>query len=266
MISHALLIGINRYRVVDGGFKDLQGCLNDVELMKGTLLATGVCAPERVEVLLDEQATFRNVTDALGRWLAHAKRGERLFLYYSGHGTQVPDADADEEGTDEALVLHDFSKTNALVDDIFRSFLARVPEETNATVIFDCCHSGGLSKGDAQPRGGDPIPRSAYTPADMTALKALKALFEVEAQAERFTMLAAAQEDELAWEREVGGRKQGLFTYALCEFLKAHGPEAPARDVIDQAVQIIQRLPPPRFYQVPRMIGKEELFGAPLFA
>lgn len=267
MISHALLIGINHYRVEDGAFRDLQGCLNDVELMKTTLVTTGACAPDRFEVLTDAEATFTNVTAALSRWLTRAARGERLFLYYSGHGTQVPDTDGDEDEMDEAFVLHDFSKTNALVDDILRAFFARVPDEAQATVVLDCCHSGGLARAkDVQPRGGDPIPRSAYTPAELKMLGEIQKPFEIEARPERLVMLAAAQQDELAWEKKLGGQRHGCFTYALCDVLKSNGLQARARDVMDATVKTIDTLPGPRFFQVPRLVGKEDLFDAPLFA
>ena len=74
-------------------------------------------------------------------------------------------------------------------------------------------------------------------------------------------MLAACQSDELAWERTLAGRRQGVFTAGLCDTIKRRGLSLPARQVIDGAYAFIRNA---RRLQTPRMLGREEYFDRPL--
>lgn len=272
MITKTLLIGINHYRVKDGAFNDLEGCLNDVELIAKTLEATRICPANRRTVIVDDEATFDNVLNALSHWSNDVQPGEHLFLYYSGHGTRVPDVDGDEEsGMDEAMVTHDFSRVRPMLDDIFHYHFLKVPQGAKATVIFDCCHSGGLPRAPVsvsndvdygQARGGPEIPRSEYTPGELTQLAKLKRSVPIEKREEQVVVLAACQPWQQAWERKVGGRRHGLFTYAICDFLSSQGIGVSAKQAIDYAYQFIQS---EGFNQTPRLVGKDIFFGQSLF-
>jgi hypothetical protein len=274
MISRALLIGINHYHIQDGTFQDLQGCLNDVELMQRTLRDIAACPPDRMKVITDSEATLQNILQALSGWTQDLKAGEKLFLYYSGHGTRVPDLDGDEDDAmDEAMVTHDFSKVRPLLDDILHFYFAKIPTAASATVIFDCCHSGGLPRapissdvtlGDpGQIRGGEPIARSEYTPGELQSLAEHKKRFAIEEKVDdRIVVLAACQRYEQAWERAVGGRRHGLFTYSICECLRTAGNRVRAKQAINDAFQQMQKI---GCDQTPRLIGREEFFEAPLF-
>ena len=73
------------------------------------------------------------------------------MIYFSGHGSFIPDSDGDEvDQRDEVLLLHDSDvverngrKTlvNALVDDRFAQLLKAIPSD-NIVVLVDACHSG----------------------------------------------------------------------------------------------------------------------------
>ena len=55
--KRALLIGIDEYDLATGGIKPLQGCCNDVELLKSILVDQYAFDPNDVEVLTNAQAT-----------------------------------------------------------------------------------------------------------------------------------------------------------------------------------------------------------------
>jgi hypothetical protein len=67
-----------------------------------------------------------------------------LFLTYSGHGGQVPDANSDEKGdaTDETWVLYD----RQLVDDELFALWAGFEPGVRIFVLSDSCHSGSVTR------------------------------------------------------------------------------------------------------------------------
>jgi len=135
----ALCVGINAYPQPNR----LTGCVQDTVLWQKVLTA----AQFDVEVLLDERATRANIVSELTTLVRSSKAGDLLVFHYSGHGTQVPDTDGDEEdGQDEALVPVDFQSGAFLVDDDIRAILKNLPEGVNLTVFVDCCHSGTITR------------------------------------------------------------------------------------------------------------------------
>ena len=69
-----------------------------------------------VRVNLNQQATRANLEYAVARWLpAVSKPGDAVFIYFSGHGAQIPDDNGDEaDGLDEALLPCDVMPPAAL--------------------------------------------------------------------------------------------------------------------------------------------------------
>jgi hypothetical protein len=185
--AKALLIGVNYFDPVTPELTRLRGCLNDVASQVKVLSGTYgfKTDAEHMRVLFDEPAPHsagammcgcgagrdekggaavpaalrgftprRAPTQAevrLGiQWLLHdARCGDTLVFHFSGHGTQVPDENGDEEdGMDEAICTVDLDwYTNmGICDDELREklFLA-CPEGVELVAFFDCCHSGTMS-------------------------------------------------------------------------------------------------------------------------
>ncbi|KAI0217124.1 Ca(2+)-dependent cysteine protease [Massospora cicadina] len=143
----ALLIGINYF---DTPY-ELKGCINDVRNIKDFLMETYSFPSEGIVVMTDDQSdnplrmpTRRNILDAMN-WLADGARpNDSLFFHFSGHGSQIPDLDGDEEdGYDETICPCDFTKEGMIVDDEMNRILVRpLPAGCRLTALFDCCHSG----------------------------------------------------------------------------------------------------------------------------
>jgi len=91
--------------------------------------------------------TEKNIMAILGRIVSRMRRGDCLFIQYSGHGTRQRDRDGDEDdGFDECLVLPDQSPRGIKCcsdDALYEQVCKRVPEGAKLTAIFDCCNSGG---------------------------------------------------------------------------------------------------------------------------
>ena len=153
----ALLVGINDY---PDPANRLDGCVNDVFLMSSVLQECGFDA-EDIRVVLNERATAAGMLDRLHWLLDGVKAADERVLFYSGHGAQIPVYGASDEvdHMDECLVCYDFDWTpqHAITDKQFREFYSQLPYDCYFAAIFDCCHSGGMTReGGRKVRGITP--------------------------------------------------------------------------------------------------------------
>ncbi|MEY2527114.1 MAG: metacaspase [Verrucomicrobiota bacterium] len=146
----ALLIGINNYPDVESR---LEGCVNDVFLMSSVLQEIGF-KPDEIRVVLDERATRSAIRERIDWLLDATADGQERVLYYSGHGAQLPDYNAAEkiDHVDECLAPYDFHWTqdSAITDDDFVQYYSALPYDAKFFTIFDCCHSGGMTRDGAR--------------------------------------------------------------------------------------------------------------------
>ena len=85
--SRALLIGVG-----DVQGHPLPAIDLDIDNMKKVAVIMGF-KPDDIKVLFNEQATAADVRQALGTWVkAGGGPDDRVMIYFSGHGTRVPDA------------------------------------------------------------------------------------------------------------------------------------------------------------------------------
>jgi hypothetical protein len=147
----ALLIGINNY---PDPANRLEGCVNDVFLMSSVLQESGF-DPEEIRVVFDERATAQGIMERLHWLLDGVRDGDERMLYYSGHGAQIPGYNAKDEPdhVDECLVPYDFdwSPARAILDNQFSELYSQLPYKSYFVAMFDCCHSGGITR-DGGPR------------------------------------------------------------------------------------------------------------------
>ncbi len=146
----ALLIGINDY---PDPANRLEGCVNDVFLMSAVLQERGFDASD-VRIILNDRATTANLMERLHWLLDHVPDGGERVLFYSGHGAQMPSYSAfgEVDRLDECLVPYDFdwNPLHAIRDKQFVEFYSQLPYTSRFVAIFDCCHSGGLTREGAQ--------------------------------------------------------------------------------------------------------------------
>ncbi|CAD2220621.1 metacaspase [Angomonas deanei] len=168
----ALLIGINYY----GTSSELSGCVNDVKQELATFQKTGFPV-EEMAILVDEKG-FPNVTALPTRaniikymaWLVKdARKGDVLFMHYSGHGTQTKSNDQ-YEPYDQVICPSDYNTAGCIIDDdIFKILASTLPKGVRLTVLFDCCHSGSMMDLPYQFIGGNDI--SSSTDAHMKQVR-----------------------------------------------------------------------------------------------
>ncbi len=150
--DRALLIGVGRYAHFDDR---LNGVSLDLAMMTEMAQLMGF-QKKAVKILEHEQATTDNVFKAFDNWLMNEMQPQdRVLIYFSGHGSQVPDENNDEKDQfDEVLLLYDTtlslkdgrrSLNGVLHDDRFNRMLAQL-KSMNILVILDACHSGSATR------------------------------------------------------------------------------------------------------------------------
>lgn len=156
--QYALVVGINDYKnfkpraeTPPGGHSDLEGAVNDANLIAKALRAKHVDLPDR-RVLINEQATTKNFLSAFDEMLAEAKPGDTLIVTFAGHGGQereVAEPFDEKDNLDETLMFYEFDPENPrkgrLNDDQIREKLKQA-REYNIILVMDSCHSGGLER------------------------------------------------------------------------------------------------------------------------
>ena len=141
----AVIFGCDYY-----GQNALHGCINDANAIKEFLLTKRGFDASNVRTVYDKKMTrrtiFKTLEELAAQTKAIAKRGyvPAVFLYYSGHGIQVPDSkNIESDGSAEALVPYDFEKSDLVVDhELYDRFIKKLNASTELFIFTDCCNSG----------------------------------------------------------------------------------------------------------------------------
>lgn len=146
-MKRAVVWGVNTYQNFPEA--ELRGCRNDSTNMAAFAEIELGVAHAQVTLLMDRLATRGAIWEALERAVRDSKDGDYLFIWRSSHGTQVVDLDRDEtDGYDEASVCYDSREVNGqwdrpslLIDDDFRTLLARLSPGVRVEAGSDTCYS-----------------------------------------------------------------------------------------------------------------------------
>jgi hypothetical protein len=140
----------NHYQGWDGKLVACEFDANDMEK-----LAEG--RGFQAEKLLTQSATAEALTSALEQAAEKLGNGDILLLTYSGHGGQVPDANADErDRMDETWVLYD----RQIVDDELYALFGTFDPGVRIAIFSDSCHSGTVAKEAVEAVGAERVARS----------------------------------------------------------------------------------------------------------
>lgn len=158
----ALIVAVSDYP--DGSaWEDLPGARNDLGLVKDLLTERFGFEEEDILTLRDEEATHENIVRAYYEWLIERSGPDtQAVFWYSGHGSRVPDLSGEKgverDFMDSTLIAYD-SRIDGregsfdVSDDELASLLLALTAKTSwATIVTDSCHSGGVMRGQRDPR------------------------------------------------------------------------------------------------------------------
>lgn len=218
----ALVIGVGKF--VDQPLNTLRYAAADAQMFAGVLLdpAIGGFADDHVHVLLNEQATTRNIKESLN-WIARqAKPEDLVVVYVATHGSA---RDLDSVGGINYLITADTEggstqdedalfATALPVIDLVNTVATRV-RALRTAVFLDACYSGGSQAGNS---GVAVRARSLDT----------RTLGQFGQGSGRIIMSAARQDQE---SNESAQLQHGVFTYYLVQALKSKGGTEPLTSV-----------------------------------
>jgi len=164
--KRALLIGVGQYPQTSG-WKNLSS-ENDLQHIESALLMRGF-RPQNITQLLNEKATKNNIIKAIQQLKNTARKGDILFLHFSGHGQQIPDVNGDEiDRLDEAIVPYDsplhyqagiYEGERLIRDDELNQLTLglrqKIGKKGQVVLVIDACHAGTGTRGFGTARGTD---------------------------------------------------------------------------------------------------------------
>ena len=148
--NHALLIGIGQYKT-----RTLEGPPHDVAALRSVLAAKYDFKAENIRTLVNQEAARARILDEIRQLALRTQTGDRIFIYFSGHGTSRRDdlmALPLPHGTG-ALVPADFSadpeqSVETLMSQLIvgkrdlRPVLEQLDRDRQVLMVFDTCFSG----------------------------------------------------------------------------------------------------------------------------
>ena len=229
----ALVVGISRF--TDSSIPRLNYTTADANSFAAELTdpAIGRFPASHVHVLIDEQATTKNIKEGLN-WIArHAGTNDMVVIYVATHGT--PRA-MDTSGSANYLVTYDtevYSGGSFDEDAMFATAYPMVElANTVATrmkalrtaVILDTCYSGGSMTSGAAAAAGSLANKGLSS-------QMLNRMTEGTGR----IVMSASQMDEESLESPA--LKHGYFTYFLLQALKTGKGDTPLSQIYDAVSQ-----------------------------
>jgi hypothetical protein len=221
---HALIIGVGQYASASEA-SPLPGVPRDMATARRMALAMGVPA-QRITELRDANATKANIVAALERLRRVAGSGDRVFVYFSGHGTSYNTSQGCQEG------LLPYTPGRYTLDDVISetelaSYTSRISEKSDkAVVMIDACFSGGLGASRTRSLAGAPDIRPKFVarggdacgvPVNQRLTRSFApAMQRLGVPEQNFVQISAANYNEVSWDNEQLG---GIATYSLGQCL-----------------------------------------------
>lgn len=217
---HALVIGIGEYSAP--GISRLAGVPVDMRSARDIAGAMGI-PDSNITYLRDAQATAQAIRRAIGELNTRVREGDRVFIYFSGHGTRWIDPQIDANACTEGLVASDGQTlTNREVSNL----LAPISRKTDKLMVFyDACHSGGVANQPLRTRSLQPSqgmslvpkftsqisPEACAQPSNLRTRSLSGELGERGAMPQNVVFIAASRPDEVSFDDATIG---GLATSA----------------------------------------------------
>jgi hypothetical protein len=257
----AVCVGINKY---PNPRNNLRGCVPDAKKLRSIFLKWYNF--DKVILLLDKKATYRNVTEAIKNAMLDLNDYGHFVFTTSSHGTTIPDRSGDEiDKRDEAICLYD----RLLVDDKFRSLIDHAPVGMKATIITDCCHSGSITRGaymrNFSSGSGPTYMKPRYLPpeddefavsARNIPVRSKMFASSVEEADMREVLITGCKSNEYSYDARFGRSYHGALTYNMIQILN-HAKRSNL--TYSEFYKLLRdRLPSANYPQTPQLEGSKE--------
>lgn len=215
---HALIIGVGEY--MNSAVPSLKGIQHDMD--SATRMAKSMSIPrENIRYVRDLDATAARIEQEINELAGRTQPGDRVFLYYSGHGSRWYDEALKKDGCVEALLPAD---SRPLTNQRMAALLKPISDKTDKLFVFyDACHSGGVVDKPLTTRsfsgknfaGLTPkyspagVPAFCATPANIRTRSFADQASKIGGLPQNIVEVSSSRQDEISFDDETGG---GLAT------------------------------------------------------
>jgi uncharacterized caspase-like protein len=219
--TQALVVGIDEYQYK----KDLEGAVNDANLIASTLENSGVKRTD-IHLLTNEKVSKEAIHTTWLEMLAKAQRGDTLIFSFAGHGGQEKDLNHDEaDGKDEHFQLAGFGEAphisfaaDRIVDDELYQWLYETKAKgVQAIVVADACHSGTMDRSVLGNSEEDLSEKDLPPPAPVSSTTNT-----APQELDNVVLLSSAVDRATAPEFPIDGKMHGALSWAFAQAIKGN--------------------------------------------
>ena len=264
---HALIIGIGEYST--SGVMSLKGVKNDMQ--SAQLIAQTMSIPDdNIRYLRDEQATALQIRQAVQDLNARVRPGDRVFVYYSGHGTRWVDPKEPEHCTEGLLSTDGKAISNVEVSEL----LSPIASKTDKLLVFyDACHSGGIANQPLRTRSlnladavltpkfaGNMSPEICAKPSNLRTRSLSGELGSKGILPDNIVSIAASRPDEVSFD---DARSGGLATVAWRDCLQGKARDLDGNGLlsVEEITSCAQASMDVKLRQFPDVLGQHMTIG-----
>ncbi len=207
----AVIVGVSEYS--DSRLPSLLYANRDAEEFHNWLVSTegGRYAPSKVRLLLNSEATYKNMKNSLFVWLKQALEEDVVTIFFAGHGSpESPDSLNNLFLLPYDAQYDDIATSSFPMWDIETS-LKRFIKAKKVIVIADACHAGGVGQSFYIARRAN---RAIKVNPISSALQSLSKI------GDGVCVISASDDKQYSQEGQKWGGGHGVFTYFLLEGLK----------------------------------------------
>ena len=207
----AVIVGVSRYS--DSRIPSLRYADADAKYFYNWLVSSngGRYAPSNVKLLIDENATSRNIKDALFNWLRRAIEEDVVIIYFAGHGSP----DSPDSPDNLYLLPYDTQYDNIAATGFpmwdVETAIKRFIKAKRIIVIADACHSGGVGQ-------AFDVARRSVRGIGVNPINAR--LEQLTNAGKGVAVISASGDKQTSEEGRQWGGGHGVFTYYLMQALK----------------------------------------------
>jgi len=206
----AVIIGISEYK--DSRIPSLRYASEDARSFYEWAIspAGGRYAPSMVKLLIDQDATGRNIKNALFIWLKQALQEDVVTIYFAGHGSpESPDSPNNLFLLPYDANYDEIASSGFPMWDI-ETALKRFIKAKKVVIVADACHSGGVGQ-------SYDVARRASRGIEVNPISSgFQNLSQI---GDGVAVISASDDRQFSQESQKWGGGHGVFTYFLLEGL-----------------------------------------------
>jgi hypothetical protein len=215
----SVLVGVDVYERPD--VARLDGCVNDVFLVRRLLKDVFGVPNEDIRVVVNERATRDAIVHRLRTTIRDAEEGDVVVFFYSGHGSQIRDRSGDElsDRLDELICPYDmdWDRRTYILDDDLDALFGEARPGVLVEAFFDCCFYG--ANDDDVRYLPPPFDLACRVEGDEDVVGG-HGFRQCGCFAGRNVLWSASAEGQEAAEDDFDGQTHGVFTYSGCRFIE----------------------------------------------